>query len=120
MRVGDQAASLIQTEIVYMRIQRKTLAGIVAVLALSAALPALAYPGSALAHRAHFQIDRARAIALAARPGDIVAEELEREHGGSGLRYSFDIRSHGVVYEVGVDANSGAVLENTREGSHPD
>ena len=38
--------------------------------------------------------------------------ELERERGGSGLRYSFDIEVKGKVYEVGIDAVSGRVLEN--------
>jgi uncharacterized membrane protein YkoI len=65
-------------------------------------------------------MQRARAIALAARPGSIIAQELEREHGGSGLRYSFDIRSARIVYEVGIDANTGIVLENAPEGPHPD
>jgi hypothetical protein len=35
-------------------------------------------------------------------------EELEKEKGGSGLRYSFDIKSGRVVYEVGVDAHKAA------------
>ena len=55
-----------------------------------------------------------------ARPGAITDEELEREKGGSGLRYSFDIKSGGAVYEVGVDAQTGTVLENKKEGPHPD
>jgi uncharacterized membrane protein YkoI len=50
----------------------------------------------------------------------ITDEELEREKGGSGLRYSFDIKSNKVIYEVGVDARTGKVLENVREGAHPD
>jgi hypothetical protein len=45
---------------------------------------------------------------------------LEKEKGGSGLRYSFDIKRGAVVHEVGVDAQTGAVLENAKEGSHPD
>jgi uncharacterized membrane protein YkoI len=45
---------------------------------------------------------------------------LEREHGGSGLRYSFDVKRSGVTQEVGVDALTGRVLENKAEGSHPD
>jgi uncharacterized membrane protein YkoI len=45
---------------------------------------------------------------------------LEREKGGSGLRYSFDIKSDGTVYEVGVDAQTGKVLENKKEGPHQD
>ena len=105
-----------------MRPHSRSLTAILAALAIGVALPtvAFAYPGASLARHAPVQISRARAIALAARPGRIVAEELERESGGSGLRYSFDIRSAGVVYEVGVDANTGAVLENSREGAHPD
>lgn len=55
----------------------------------------------------------ARTIALKACDGKIIAQELEREHGGSGLRYSFDIRKNGVVHEVGVDAKTGNVLENS-------
>jgi hypothetical protein len=45
---------------------------------------------------------------------------LEREKGGSGLRYSFDISRHGVTHEVGVDTVTGKVLENSVEGPHPD
>ena len=39
---------------------------------------------------------------MKARHGTITDEELEREKGGSGLRYSFDIKSNKVIYEVGV------------------
>ena len=38
-------------------------------------------------------IDQARQIALKAHPGRITDEELEREGGGSGLRYSFDMKN---------------------------
>lgn len=62
----------------------------------------------------------ARKIALEARPGTITDEELEKESGGSGLRYSFDIKSGTTTYEVGVDAKTGKVLENTPEGKNPD
>jgi uncharacterized membrane protein YkoI len=55
---------------------------------------------------------------LKARHGAITDEELKREKGGSGL--SFDIKSNKVIYEVGVDAQTGKVLENVREGAHPD
>ena len=50
----------------------------------------------------------------------IIDEELEREKGGSGLRYPFDIKNDSAVYEVGVDAQTGKVLENKKEGPHPD
>ncbi|HET7266516.1 MAG TPA: PepSY domain-containing protein [Oleiagrimonas sp.] len=62
----------------------------------------------------------ARAIALKACNGKIIAQELEKEHGGSGLRYSFDIRHSGAVHEVGVDAKSGKVLENSVESGEDD
>jgi uncharacterized membrane protein YkoI len=65
-------------------------------------------------------MDRAIQIALKARPGAITAKELEREKGGSGLRFSFDIKSGGRTYEVGVDAADGKVLENGPEGKNPD
>jgi uncharacterized membrane protein YkoI len=89
---------------------------------LMAALPGnlVAYTGEKLAKGAKVSIEQARAIAQQARPGAITDEELEREGGGTGLRYSFDIKSGGAVYEVGVDAQTGKVLENKKEGLHPD
>ncbi|MDE2364979.1 MAG: PepSY domain-containing protein [Hyphomicrobiales bacterium] len=84
------------------------------------AAPALAYNGQNLAREAKISIDKARAIALKAHPGTITDEELERERGGSGLRYSFDIKNGRHTQEVGVDAKSGRVLENDREGPNPD
>jgi uncharacterized membrane protein YkoI len=65
-------------------------------------------------------LQRAETIALRAAPGKIRSLELERERGGSGLRYTFDIQSRGVTREVGVDAKTGKLLENIREGPHPD
>ena len=87
---------------------------------LGYATGAAAYTGEELAQKAKVTIDQARSIALKARHGTITDEELEREKGGSGLRYSFDIKSNKVIYEVGVDARTGKVLENVREGAHPD
>ena len=52
---------------------------------------------------------------LKARAGRIVDQELEKEGGGSGLPCSFDIRRHGKNIEVGIDAMTGAVLENGAE-----
>ena len=83
-------------------------------------VPARAYKGEALAGRAKIGIAQARAIALKAHPGTITDEELEREKGGSGLRYSFDIKHGSTTQEVGVDAQTGKVLENKKEGPHPD
>ena len=102
----------------------KTTPILLIVAALAAASPVLAKPGhlrgQSLARLAHVTLTQARATALRARPGVITDQELEREVGGSGLRYSFDIRSRGKPYEVGVDARTGAVLENIAEGPHPD
>jgi Peptidase propeptide and YPEB domain len=81
--------------------------------ALLSLVPAFAYTGEEL-------ISEARAIALKAHPGKITDEELERESGGTGLRYSFDVKNGGVTQEVGVDAITGRVLENAREGKNSD
>ena len=90
-------------------------------LALSVvAVNAFAYTGQELAGQTKINIVQARAIALKAYPGKITDEELEKEKGGSGLRYSFDIRHGKVTQEVGVDAKSGEVLENAPEGNNPD
>ena len=79
-----------------------------------------AYTGEKLAKGAKVSIEQARTVALQTHAGAITDEELELEKGGSGLRYSFDIKSDGAVYEVGVDAQTGKVLENKKEGPHPD
>ena len=78
------------------------------------------FKGSELAANATVTMDVARASALKARPGKITDEELEKERGGSGLRYSFDITSKGKAYEVGIDAKTGKILENKVEGKHAD
>jgi len=81
---------------------------------------AMAFTGEELAKLAKVSISEARAIALKAHPGQITDEELEREKGGSGLRYTFDIKTGSDTQEVGVDAETGAILENSKEGAHPD
>ena len=96
-------------------------------LPLTAALAALAIgsvPALAAHHgvvqRAKISMQHARQIALGAYPGAKIAkEELEREGGGSGLRYSFDMKKGSHWREVGVDAMTGKVLENSREGANP-
>lgn len=86
-----------------------------------AAGTAYAYHGQELAGQAKVSLKEARAIALRALPGGaIVDQELEKESGGSGLRYSFDVKFKGKVHEVGIDAKTGKVLENNVEGAHPD
>jgi uncharacterized membrane protein YkoI len=92
------------------------------VLGLSVAVVnAFAYTGQEFAGQAKISMEQARVIALKAHPGKISDEEPEKENGGSGLRYSFDIKhAHAKTQEVGVDAMSGKVLENDPEGPNPD
>jgi uncharacterized membrane protein YkoI len=88
--------------------------------AVSAASTKATFVGANFAPMANISLAVARATALKARPGVITDQELEKEKGGSGLRYSFDIKSHGKTFEVGVDAKSGQILENKAEGKNPD
>lgn len=83
-----------------------------AVLAIGSGTMA-AYAGNAPAKAdAKITMEQAKAQALQLQPGTIKDAELEHEHGGSGLRYSFDIQTQQGVHEVGIDAMTGAVLEN--------
>lgn len=75
--------------------------------------PALA--GDHVAPKAKLTLQQAQKLAIKAFPGKIVKQELEQEKGGSGLRYSFDIDNGKIVHEVGIDAVSGALLENSVE-----
>ena len=81
---------------------------------------AFAYTGQEMARQTKINIKKARAIALKAHPGKITDEELEKESGGSGLRYSFDIKDGGKTFELGVDAKTGKILENSPEGPNSD
>jgi len=96
--------------------------GLAAVVALIVSFPTIGYPytGQELAPQAKVSLQQARTLALKAVPGIITDQELEREPGGSGLRYSFDIKAAPKTFEVGVDAQTGALLERKAEGPHPD
>lgn len=96
--------------------------GAVGVCALLAGAPtaAFAYTGQKLAPEAKVTISQARSIALNAAPGKITKQELEKESGGSGLRYTFVIKRGAKSYEVGIDAQTGAILENQIEGPNAD
>jgi uncharacterized membrane protein YkoI len=85
-------------------------------------LSAQAYTGHELAKDAKINLKKAREIALKAFPGKITDVELEKEKGGGGLRYSFDIKNgeSSKTQEVGVDAVTGKLLENATEGPNPD
>jgi len=78
------------------------------------------FAGAELLPQAKITLAQARSTALAARSGQITDQELEKERGGTGLRYSFDIKNNGKTFDVGVDARTGKVLENKAEGPNPD
>jgi uncharacterized membrane protein YkoI len=102
-----------------MRIVFITAAAIFAATGVSAA-PAAHFAGAELLPQAKVTLAQARASAVRAHPGVITDQELESERGGTGLRYSFDIKNKGKTFEVGVDARTGKVLENKVEGPNPD
>ncbi|MDQ2891684.1 MAG: PepSY domain-containing protein [Pseudomonadota bacterium] len=59
---------------------------------------------------------QARTIARKQAPGKIACAEYECEDGG--WRYSFDSRQGKRIHEVGIDANTGRIVEDTYEGLH--
>ena len=56
---------------------------------------------------------QARKMALKLAPGKLISSEYENEHG---WRYSFDIQQKGHVQEIGIDGQTGRVVENKSEG----
>jgi uncharacterized membrane protein YkoI len=58
-------------------------------------------------------MQEAQKIALEKEPGTIKSSELEKEHGI--LIYSFDIVRDNQTHEVGVDANTGKIVEDKIE-----
>ena len=69
----------------------------------------------ALKKDAKVSIEAARATALKKVPGEILEEELEKEHGK--LVYSFDIRATGQkdITEVQVSAMDGSIVSVEKE-----
>jgi uncharacterized membrane protein YkoI len=91
-----------------------------ALVLIFTASSAFALSGEQYLSQASVPLDQARTLALKTYPGTIVSEELEQEGGGSGLRYSFVISHNGAKHEVGIDAKTGKVLENSVEGEPAD
>jgi Peptidase propeptide and YPEB domain len=114
------AAPLPQRRNVMIRPIAPTSLALLCALAISGPIVAQAYTGQELAAETNVTLAQARSIALQVAPGTITDQELEHEPGGSGLRYSFDVKRGGKTFEVGVDAKTGAVLENKIEGPNPD
>ena len=111
-----------------MRIRESVRFGIIGLAVLGASLAVAGVSSASEGHKsdpalmsqARISMEQARVIALKAHSGKIADEELEQEKGGSGLRYSFDIRKGKVTQEAGVDAKTGTVLENAAEGLNAD
>jgi len=80
------------------------------IVALGTAMPATA----AKAPVAKISKARAEAIALKLAPGKITDAEYEFE--GRGWRWSFDIQQKDHVQEIGIDGQTGKVVENKSEG----
>jgi len=87
------------------------------------AITALALAGLAIGGAAEAKVQapapkvserQARKIALAAAPGKITDSEYEKE--GGGWRWSFDIQQKGHIQEIGVDGQTGKIVENSNEG----
>ncbi|MBO0737955.1 MAG: PepSY domain-containing protein [Alphaproteobacteria bacterium] len=83
-------------------------------------IAASAYTGQQYARQPHVSLQQARAKALKAYPGRITDQELEKERGGTELRYSFDIKHGATTHKVGIDARTGRLLENSVEGPNDD
>ncbi len=89
-------------------------------LPLIAFASAMCFGGAALAAEndagppAKLTQSEAQAIALNAAQGTIVDSEYEKENGA--WRYSFDIRQGKRIHEIGVDANTGKIIEDSYEG----
>ena len=104
-----------------MKLSKTFLTASAVALGLGAAASAHAFAGQQYAKQAKVSLAEARQIALKELPGGkITGQELEHEKGGSGLRYSFDVKVGQTEREVGVDAKTGKVLENSIEGPNAD
>ncbi len=86
-------------------------------LAILLGLTAMSSAFAATAAKPKITMPAARAIALKSWPGKIAKQELENE--GGGLRYSFDLTRGKLKREVGVDAMTGAVVENKDDTGQP-
>ena len=81
------------------------------VAALGAGSSAIA---AAKAPTPRISMKTAKSMALKLAPGKIISSEYEKE--GGGWRYSFDIQQRGHVQEIGIDGQTGKVVENKSEG----
>lgn len=84
-----------------------------ALLFASSALLFSGTPSPAQGHHAKLTKQQAKTIATKKEPGKVQSGELEHENGR--WIYSFDIKAGSQIHEVNVDANTGAVVEDSVE-----
>lgn len=78
------------------------------------------YSGYEMSKDAQITMDEASAIALKQHPlGVITQRQLERITGGTGLRYSFNVKAEATNFQVAVDANTGDVIEDRLDVPNP-
>jgi uncharacterized membrane protein YkoI len=106
-RKSDDGSSLLSSKEFKMFKNLFIVAGVAALSVGSAALAANA-PAPKITKA------RAEAIALKLAPGKITDAEYEYE--GHGWRWSFDIQQNGHVQEIGIDGQTGKIVENSNEG----
>ena len=82
--------------------------------ALFAALVIATSAAAAAGPKPKISLASARAMALKLAPGKVISSEYERE--GGGWRWSFDIQQKGHVQEIGIDGQTGKIVENKSEG----
>lgn len=75
----------------------------------------LLFGGATLSAQSHAKLTKhqAKAIATKKESGTVQSGELEHENGR--WIYSFDIKAGNQIHEVNVDANTGAVVEDSVE-----
>ena len=89
----------------------KTLRIFTLAIALGAGTAAI---GATKAPTPRISMTAAKAMALKLAPGKLISSEYEKE--GGIWRYSFDIQQRGNVQEIGIDGQTGKVVENKSEG----
>ena len=92
------------------RFSRIAIASLIGAIVAVGAAQATTAPHKA---KAKISMAQARAMALKLAPGKLISSEYENEHG---WRYSFDIQQKDHVQEIGIDGQTGRVVENKSEG----
>lgn len=88
---------------------KKSALSLAAIALLGMAAPSIA----ANTTKPKITMAKARANALHRAPGRIKGAEYEKENGG--WRYSFDIVQGERIHEIGVDATTGKIVEDSFE-----